>query len=130
MLTPPDDGDGRGGVAAPRARTQAMQDEVLGDARGKLTATLQAFSVARSTLPAVQAALAAGRAPSLDDLAGLANLDSTLADAASALGVDHERATLAELQAELAVREEAVGLRGALARLGRATGPGVAAPEL
>ena len=130
MLTPPDDADGRGGVLVPGVRTEAMDGDVLGEARGKLTATLQAFSVARTTLPAVQAALAAGRAPSLNDLAGLANLDSALAEAANALGVDRERATLADLQAELAAREKAVDLRGALGRLGRATGPGVTAPEL
>src|SRR2546421_5917797 len=125
MLTPPDDADGRGAVVAPGARTEAMDADALGDARGKLTATLQALSVARLALPAVQAALAAGRAPRLDDLAGLANLDSALADAATALGVDHERTTLADLQTELDAREKAAGLRGALSRLGRATGPGV-----
>src|SRR5437660_12295843 len=46
------------------------------------------------------------------------------------MGIDPERATLAELEARLAAWEEAVALRRGLMRLAQATGPASIAAEL
>src|SRR3989442_9207739 len=105
-------------------------DGSLADARGRLAEALRAVSAAQSSLPALEAALAAGRTPGKGHLAGLDGVRSALENAARALGVDPERATLAELEARLAAREEDVALRGALRRLAQATGPAIAATEL
>src|SRR5882672_12478397 len=74
---------------------------MLADARNKVAVALRAFSVAQSTVPGLQAALAAGRALPRDDLFELERVRSALADAAEALGLDPDRATLAELEARL-----------------------------
>src|SRR5438309_7180998 len=103
---------------------------MLADARNKLAVALRAFSVAQSTVPALQAALAAGRALPGDGIVELARVRSALADAAEALGLDPDRATLAELEARLSSWERAVALRGALERLAQATGPAAAAAAL
>jgi EmrB/QacA subfamily drug resistance transporter len=103
---------------------------MLADARNKLAVALRAFSVAQSTVPGLQAALAAGRAPPSDDLFELDRVQSALAEAAEALGLDPDRATLAELEARLSTWERAIALRGALERLARASGPAVAAGPL
>ena len=119
------------------------------DERGSLGAALLSFSTAQAALPRVRAALAAGSAPSPDDLAVLNRTSAALADAAGALGVDpgaatlaeleareaaREAATLAELEAQEAAREAArevaLGARRALRRLAGASGPGVGATEL
>ena len=92
---------------------------MLADARNKLAVALRAFSVAQSTVPGLQAALAAGRAPPSDDLFELDRVQSALAQAAEALGLDPDRATLAELEARLSTWERAIALRGALERLAR-----------
>ncbi len=109
-------------------------DEAIGrvpvDERGRLGAALVSFSTAQAALPWVEAALAAGSAPSPDDLAVLNRASAALTDAAGALGVDPGTATLAELEAQLAAREMALGARRALRRLAGATGPGVGATEL
>src|SRR5439155_2018557 len=105
-------------------------DQVLEDARAKLAAALQAFTAAQSALAAVQSALAAGRALPRGNLMELDKVRSALAEAAEALGLDPERATLAELEARLATRERTIGLRRALEYLGQATGPPVAAAQL
>jgi len=109
-------------------------DEAIGrvpvDERGRLGAALVSFSTAQAALPRVEAALAAGSAPSPDDLAVLNRASAALTDAAGALGVDPGTATLAELEARLAAREMALGARRALRRLAGATGPGVGATEL
>ena len=109
-------------------------DEAIGrvpvDERGRLGAALVSFSTAQAALPRVEAALAAGSAPSPDDLAVLNRASAALTDAAGALGVDPGTATLAELEAQLAAREMALGARRALRRLAGATGPGVGATEL
>jgi len=100
------------------------------DERGRLGAALVSFSTAQAALPRVEAALSAGSAPSPDDLAVLNRASAALTDAAGALGVDPGTATLAELEAQLAAREMALGARHALRRLAGATGPGVGATEL
>src|SRR3989440_2642212 len=100
------------------------------DERGRLGAALVSFSTAQAALPRVEAALAAGSAPSPDDLAVLNRASAALTDAAGALGVDPGTATLGELEAQLAAREMALGARRALRRLAGATGPGVGATEL
>jgi hypothetical protein len=100
------------------------------DERGSLGAALLSFSTAQAALPRVRAALAAGSAPSPDDLAVLNRTSAALADAAGALGVDPGAATLAELEAREAAREAALGARRALRRLAGASGPGVGATEL
>ena len=100
------------------------------DERGRLGAALVSFSTAQAALPRVEAALSAGSAPSPDDLAVLNRASAALTDAAGALGVDPGTATLAELEAQLAAREMALGARRALRRLAGATGPGVGATEL
>jgi len=109
-------------------------DEAIGrvpvDERGRLGAALVSFSTAQAALPRLEAALAAGSAPSPDDLAVLNRASAALTDAAGALGVDPGTATLAELEAQLAAREMALGARRALRRLAGATGPGVGATEL
>src|SRR2546423_921782 len=105
-------------------------DQMLEDARAKLAAALQAFTAAQSALAAVQSALASGRALPRGNLAELDKVRSALAEAAEALGLDPERATLAELEARLATRERTIGLRRALEYLGQATGPAVAAAQL
>src|SRR5947208_16881802 len=104
-----------------RPGTQAAThgDQMLGVARDKLAAALQAFSAAQSSLPGLQAALAAGRAFPEDDLIELERVRSALADAAAALGLDPERATLADLKARLASLEKEAGLRRVLSRLAR-----------
>jgi ABC-2 type transport system ATP-binding protein len=96
----------------------------------KVRESLQAVSVAQEALPNLQAALAAGRAPSPDDLAKLTNVASSLSQAAGVLGLDPERATIADLNAELAARESSVRLRPVLQRLAHATGPPAAASGL
>jgi S1-C subfamily serine protease len=103
---------------------------VLEDARAKLAAALQAFTAAQSMLAAVQSALAAGRPLPRGNIMQLDKVRSSLAEAAEALGLDPEQATLADLQARLATRERMVGLRHALEYLGQATGPAVAADQL
>jgi S1-C subfamily serine protease len=103
---------------------------VVEAARAKLAAALQAFAEAQSALAVVQSALAAGRALPRGTIMELDKVRSALAEAAEALGLDPEQATLAELQARLATRESTVGLRHALEYLGQATGPAVAAAQL
>src|SRR5438552_5505157 len=112
--------------------TQASTDgdQMLGVARDKLAAALRAFSAAQSSLPGLQAALAAGRAFPENDLVELERVRSAVADAAAALGLDPDLATLAELKARLASWEKSVGLRRALGRLARASSPAAAAAEL
>ena len=100
------------------------------DERGRLGAALVSFSTAQAALPRLEAAIAAGSAPSPDDLAVLNRASAALTDAAGALGVDPGTATLGELEAQLAAREMALGARRALRRLAGATGPGVGATEL
>src|SRR5437879_4270519 len=111
-------------------QTSTGGDEMLGVARDKVAAALRAFSAAQSSLPGLQAALAAGRAFPEGDLVELERVRSALADAAAALGLDPERATLADLKARLASLEEESGLRRVLSRLARANGPAVAGAEL
>jgi len=111
-------------------QTSTGVDEMLGVARDRVAAALQAFSAAQSTLPGLQAALAAGRAFSEDDLVELERVRSALADAAAALGLDPERATLADLKARLASLEKEAAFRRVLSRLARASGPAVAGAEL
>jgi ABC-2 type transport system ATP-binding protein len=101
-----------------------------GDAGGKVRESLEALSVAHSVLPNLRAALAAGRAPTAEDLAKLTKAASSFAEAAVVLGLEPERATLADLKAELAARESSVRLRPALRRLAHAAAPGRAAPGL
>jgi ABC-type lipopolysaccharide export system ATPase subunit len=101
-----------------------------GDAGGKVRESLAAVSIAQSVLPNLQATLAAGRAPTREDLAKLAKAASAFAEAADVLGLEPERATLADLKAELADRESSVRLRPLLRRLAHAAGPGTAAPGL
>src|SRR5260370_27101764 len=101
-------------------------DEMLGVARDSVAAALQALSAAQSSLPGLQAALAAGRAFSEEDLVELERVRSALADAAAALGLDPERATLADLKAGLASLEKEAGLRRVLSRPARASRPAVA----
>src|SRR2546423_1396673 len=84
-------------------------DQMLEDARAKLAAALQAFTAAQSALAAVQSALASGRALPRGNLAELDKVRSALAEAAEALGLDPERATLAELEARLAARGRSSG---------------------
>src|SRR5947208_11667897 len=93
---------------------------MLADARNKLAVALRAFSVAQSTVPGLQAALAAGRALPRDDLFELERVRSAVADAAEALGINPDRATLAELEARLSTWERAVALRATLKRLAQA----------
>jgi len=103
----------------------------VGDgAADRLRESLQAVSAARSALPNVQAALAAGRAPAPDDLAKLAEAASALAGAARGLGLEPGRATLADLEAELAARESSVRQRPVLRRLAHAAAPAAAASSL
>jgi ABC-2 type transport system ATP-binding protein len=92
--------------------------------------SLQAVSAARSALPKVQAALAAGSAPAADDLAKLAKAASALAGAARVLGLEPGRATLADLEAELAARRSTVAQRPVLRRLAHAAAPAAAASSL
>src|SRR2546421_587261 len=108
----------------------APGDQVLEEARAKLVAALQAFTAAQSALADVQSALAAGRTLPRGDLVELERVRSALAEAAEALGLDPERATLAELEERLASQERAVGLRRSLQYLGQATGPAVVAAQL
>ena len=75
---------------------------VLAEARVKLAAALRAFSVAQAAVPGLQAALAAGYPLPRDDLVELDRVRSAMADAAHALGLDPDRATLAEMEARLA----------------------------
>ena len=96
----------------------------------KVKEGLQAVSVAQAALPNLQAALAAGRAPSADDLAKLTNVASSLSEAAGVLGLDPGRATIDDLKAEVAARESSVRLRPVLQRLAHANGPPAAAPGL
>jgi ABC-2 type transport system ATP-binding protein len=96
----------------------------------KVKESLQAVSVAQAALPNLQAALAAGRAPSADDLAKLTNVAPSLSEAAGVLGLDPGRATIDDLKAEVAARESSVRLRPVLQRLAHATGPPAAAPGL
>src|SRR2546430_5304195 len=103
---------------------------VLAEARVKLAAALRAFSVAQAAVPGLQAALAAGYPLPRDDLVELDRVRSAMADAAHALGLDPDRATLAEMEARLSTWERAVALRRALGRLTQATRPGVAAAAL
>jgi ABC-2 type transport system permease protein/oleandomycin transport system permease protein len=103
---------------------------MLGVARDKVAAALQAFAAAQSSLPGLQAALAAGRAFSERDLVELGRVRSALAEAAAALGLDPERTTLAELKVRLASLEKEAALRRVLSRLARASGPAVAGAEL
>ncbi|MEA2500765.1 MAG: putative drug exporter of the superfamily, partial [Actinomycetota bacterium] len=102
----------------------------LADARLKLAEALRAFSAAQSSVRALQSALAAGRKPDQGDLAHLETVRSALDDAARAMGVDPEGATLAELEARLSAWEGAVALRRGLMRLAQATGPAIIAAEL
>ncbi len=102
----------------------------LADARGKLAEALQAFSAAQASVPALQAAIAAGRTPGMDDLAELQAVRPALDAAARAMGLDPEGATLADLEARLAAWEEAVAVRRRLMRLAQATGPAIIAPQL
>ncbi|MEA2589634.1 MAG: hypothetical protein QOH66_2561, partial [Actinomycetota bacterium] len=92
----------------------------LADARLKLAEALRAFSAAQSSVRALQSALAAGRKPDQGDLAHLETVRSALDDAARAMGVDPEGATLAELEARLSAWEGAVALRRGLMRLAQA----------
>ena len=102
----------------------------LSDARAKLAEALQAFSAAQSSVPALQAAIAAGRTPGNDELAELHAVRPALDVAARAMGLDPEGATLADLEARLAAWEEAVALRRRLMRLAQATGPAIIAAQL
>ncbi|HEY2666348.1 MAG TPA: hypothetical protein VGK51_05885, partial [Actinomycetota bacterium] len=102
----------------------------LADARARLAEALQAFSAAQASVPALEAAITAGRTPGKDDLAGLAAVRPALDDAARAMGLDPEGATLADLEARLAAWEEAVALRRRLMRLAQATGPAIIASQL
>src|ERR1700730_12351273 len=105
--------------------------EEAGDkAAEKVKEGLQAVSVAQAALPNLQAALAAGRAPSADDLAKLTNVAPSLSEAAGVLGLDPGRATIDDLKAEVAARESSVRLRPVLQRLAHANGPPAAAPGL
>src|SRR6266851_1866267 len=111
-------------------QTSTGADEMLEVARDKVASAMRAFSAAQSSLPGLQAALAAGRAFPEDDLIELERVRSALDDAAAALGLDPERATLADLKARLASLEKEAGLRRVLGRLTRASGPAVAGAEL
>ncbi|HEX9315143.1 MAG TPA: MMPL family transporter, partial [Actinomycetota bacterium] len=102
----------------------------LAEARGKLAEALQAFSAAQASVAALQAAIAAGRTPGMDDLAELQAVRPALDAAARAMGLDPEGATLADLEARLAAWEEAVAVRRRLMRLAQATGPAIIAPQL
>ncbi|HWD72489.1 MAG TPA: MMPL family transporter, partial [Actinomycetota bacterium] len=102
----------------------------LADARARLAEALQAFSAAQSSVPTLQAAIAAGRTPGNDELAGLYAVRPALDVAARAMGLDPEGATLADLEARLAAWEEAVALRRRLMRLAQATGPAIITPQL
>ena len=102
----------------------------LADARVKLAEALQAFSAAQSSVPTLQAAIAAGHTPGNDDLVGLHAVRPALDAAARAMGLDPEGATLADLEARLAAWEEAVALRRRLMRLAQATGPAIIAAQL
>ena len=95
----------------------------------KVSEALHAFSVARSALPGLQAALVAGRAPNPDDLASLRQAGSVLAEAVDILGLDPESATLSQLRAEVAAWENRPDLRRAMRRLADAASSG-AAPGL
>src|SRR3977135_10380 len=98
-----------------------------GDAAGKVAQSLEALSVAQAALHNLQAALAAGRAPSPGDIGKLTNVTAALAEAAGVLGLDPARATVADLKAELAARESSGRHRPVLRRLARAEGPPAAA---
>ena len=91
-LEEPEDSSGnhRGAGASTHAHPTPGSggDETLGDARGKLAEALQSFSAAEAALPALQAALAAGRIPGKGDLADLERLRSALDGAARAVGID------------------------------------------
>ncbi|MCW3036878.1 MAG: transporter permease [Actinobacteria bacterium] len=100
-------------------------DEMLEVARDKLAAAQRAFSAARSSLPDVQAALAAGRPPPADEIVELEKASLALADAAAALGLEAEGVTLAELEARLASLERKLHLSRALGRLAGASSPAV-----
>ena len=102
----------------------------LADARVRLAEALQAISAAQSLLPALQAALAAGRTPGEGDLARLKSVRSAVDNAARSMGLDPEGVTLADLEARLAAWEEAVDLRRSLLRLAQATGPASITAEL
>jgi ABC-2 type transport system ATP-binding protein len=106
-------------------------DNSVGDGAGdRVREALQTVSAARSALPNVQAALAAGRAPAADDLAKLAKAASALTGAAQGLGLEPGRATLADLEAQLAARESTVAQRPVLRRLAHAAAPATAASSL
>jgi len=100
--------------------------EVPQELRGKLSAARVAFSDAQPALATVQSALSAGRAPAPDDLATLDKAAATLADVARPLGIEPTRATLTEIEVQLATWERSRAARGALRRLAGATGPAVA----
>jgi ABC-2 type transport system ATP-binding protein len=103
----------------------------VGDGAGDMVReSLQAVSAARSALPKVQAALAAGSPPAADDLAKLAKAASALDGAARALGLEPGRASLADLEAGLAARESTVAQRPVLRRLAHAAAPAAAASSL
>jgi ABC-2 type transport system ATP-binding protein/ribosome-dependent ATPase len=113
-----------------RSETMGGDYDLLGDIASKVAAAREAVSTAQSVLPHLENALDAGRAPRPDDLLELAKVGPAFAKAAGALGMDAGRATLADLEAELAARGKSVGLRRALVRLSRAAGPAVVAAEL
>jgi len=110
--------------------SDTIDNSVGDDAGDRLRESLQAVSAARSAFPNVQAALAAGRAPAADDLAKLAKAASALTGAAQGLGLEPGRATLADLEAELAARESSVVQRPVLRRLAHAAAPAAAASSL
>jgi ABC-2 type transport system permease protein/oleandomycin transport system permease protein len=105
-------------------------DEMLEVARDKLAVAQRAFSAARSSLPDVQAALAAGRPPPADELVELERASLALADAAAALGLETEGVTLAELEARLASLERKLDLSRALGRLVGASSPAAVAGKV
>ncbi|HEY2666191.1 MAG TPA: ATP-binding cassette domain-containing protein [Actinomycetota bacterium] len=110
--------------------SDTIDDRVGDDAGERVKESLQAVSAARSALPNIQAALAAGRAPAAADLATLAKAASALTGAARGLGLEPGRATVADLEAELAARESSVAQRPVLRRLAHAAAPAAAAPSL
>src|SRR4030081_3170229 len=95
---------------------------ILADARNKLAVALGAFAAAQSTVPGLQAALVAGRPLPRDDLFVFERVRVALADAAQALGVDPDQATLAELEARLSTWERILPLRSALEPPARGAG--------